>query len=151
VFWKAHRSVVSYLVAAVMLAGIFALPNAILCAAPNGHVAIEIVSGGDCSEVWSRVGERITSGPMDAPPIVTTRNLAIWSDATKRCNGRGVSKLKPMHPKDPVPGRPRSPSAAGSLPRAGAAGASPTPPARRTCCARCRTLRPRSRAADTAR
>jgi len=34
----------------LMLVGAVALPNAILCVAPGGHFAIEIVNGGDCSE-----------------------------------------------------------------------------------------------------
>lgn len=50
VFRKAHRRVFPYLLAAVMLVGIVALPNEVLCIAPGGHFAIEVVSGGLCSE-----------------------------------------------------------------------------------------------------
>ena len=50
VFRKAHRRVFPYLLAAVMLVGIVALPNEVLCIAPGGHFAIEVVSGGICSE-----------------------------------------------------------------------------------------------------
>ena len=50
VFRKAYCGVVSYVLAAVMLAGIVTLPNEVLCIAPGGHFAIEVVSGGICSE-----------------------------------------------------------------------------------------------------
>lgn len=33
-----------------MMSGIFTLPNEVLCIAPGGHFAIEVVSGGICSE-----------------------------------------------------------------------------------------------------
>ena len=51
VFRKAYRRVVSYLLAAAMLLGIFALPNAVLCAARGGHFAIELMGASDCPEL----------------------------------------------------------------------------------------------------
>src|SRR5216683_761983 len=50
VFRRTHRRTISHLLVILLLVGIGALPNAILCAAPGGHVAIEITDGGlDCS------------------------------------------------------------------------------------------------------
>ena len=48
-FRKAHRRVIGYLSVVAMLIGALVLPNVILCTAPGGHFAIELVSGGDCS------------------------------------------------------------------------------------------------------
>lgn len=53
VFRKAYRRVVSYLLAAAMVLGIFALPNAVLCAAPGGHFAVELMGVSDCPELAS--------------------------------------------------------------------------------------------------
>src|SRR5215472_13533320 len=48
-FRSLHRRVIGCLSVATMLVGALALPNAILCMAPGGHFAIELVSGADCS------------------------------------------------------------------------------------------------------
>ncbi|SRR5579871_1089875 len=62
---KAHRRALLHVLAAVMLAGIVTLPNEVLCVAPGGHFAIEMVSGGICSEGFDggmRTGHRQPDG-----------------------------------------------------------------------------------------
>lgn len=46
-----HRCALIYLLAAVLLVGIGGLPAEVICAAPGGHVAIEIVGLSDCPEL----------------------------------------------------------------------------------------------------
>jgi hypothetical protein len=48
-FRSFHRRVIGCLSVAMMFVGALALPNAVLCMAPGGHFAIELVGGADCS------------------------------------------------------------------------------------------------------
>ena len=64
---KTHRRAVLYLLAAVMLAGVIGLPNEVLCIAPGGHLAIEVVSSGICSESFGG-GMRMRHAQPDGCP-----------------------------------------------------------------------------------
>jgi hypothetical protein len=82
VFRKAYRRTIHYLLAVVMLAGMATLPNEVLCIAPGGHFAIEVVSGGICSEDFGS-GMRTRRAQPDGCPA-NCRDTQIGNQA--QCN-----------------------------------------------------------------
>lgn len=84
VFRKPYRRIISRLLMVIMLVGIGALPDAILCAAPGGHIAIEITGGGlDCSGLVGSGLGRLRKDRMGVPRIATTHGLVPQFNVTK--------------------------------------------------------------------
>lgn len=76
---KVHRRAISYFAVAAILAGLVLLPNEVLCVAQGGHLAIEVVSGGMCSEA-SGAGMRTGHNQPDGCPT-NCRDTQITSQA----------------------------------------------------------------------
>ncbi len=78
---KSHRRVISYLLTAMMLAGLEALPNKILCIAPGGHIPLcEMYWLPQCCQSsgsrWLTAARSIPSQLEEAAYLVAVGNSA---------------------------------------------------------------------------